>query len=58
MEPQASSPYRRLYGYRSEGNAPAHAPTHTYTPDSHTSSQKSEHIPPAHYRRIPARWGK
>jgi len=57
MEPKASSPYRRLYGYRSEGSAR----THTYTPDLHqhsTSSHTHSHIPPTHYRRLSARRGK
>jgi len=42
---KASSPYRCLYGYRSEGSVR----THTYAPDSHASSHSSSH-PPAHRR--------
>jgi len=55
MEPQASSPYRRLYAYRSEGSAPTHA---SNTPDSYQhsiNSHTNQRIPSAHYRRLSAR---
>ena len=51
MEPKASSPYRRLYGYRREGTPPlARQLAQHLTP---TSSQKNEHTHSHTHSRIP-----
>jgi len=60
MEPQASSPYRRLYGCRSEEHAPAHALilAPVLHPLAHQLTHSNSHILQALYIRLSGAGGK